>query len=294
MNEFKILSIEEFDAEFVRNIRVKKELPKTAPQSFIPEMIKPEQKSVEIEAPVAQDEPAGIISEDAQEAVSSTEETEEDASPKYFQKPAESDPADDEDFTAPLPTEKPKKKKSGAGLLAGKIISIVFLCVTVVTFLLGCFTAVFLNNGADIGGICFNSQLREIQIGNDSIKEGALIISKKIAPNEYAENLNKPVAVPVDGKTNEGCDIMYIYSSKDVTIDSAAVEVYDPISNQISSREYSHSELFGIVTHYIPFAGAILSFAISNAVLVCALFVLLAAFWCLIIILISKNRKKSI
>lgn len=292
MNEFKILSIEEFDADFVQNIRIKKSLPKPAPQSFIPEMIKPETKPVEITSPVVSEDIQDIISSDtAIETESSPEEEEKPA--KYFNKPAKDD-SDDEDFTAPLPVEKQKKKKTGAGLLAGKIISIVLLCVTVVTFLLGCFTAVFLNNGADIGGSTFNAQLREIKIGDDSIKEGALIVSEKIEPNEYTENLNKPVAVPVDGKSNEGCDIMYIYSAKDVTIDNATIEVYDPISNQISSRVYSHSELFGIVTYYIPFAGSLLSFAISNAVLVCALFVLLAAFWCLIIILISKNRKKSI
>lgn len=284
MNEFKILSIEEFDADFVRNIRVKKELPKPVPQSFIPEMIKTETKPVESEAPAPETEQMDIPLFDSPE---------EETAPKYFTKPAEDDSADDEDFTAPLPVEKPKKKKSGAGLLAGKIVSIVLLCVTVVTFLLGCFVAVFLNNGADIGGVCFNAQLREITIGNDSINEGALVISKKISPDEYTQNINKPVAVPVDGKTNEGCDIMYIYSAKDVTIDNASVEVYDPISNTISSRVYSHSELFGIVTHYIPYAGALLTFAISNAILVCALFVLLAAFWCLIIILISKSRKKS-
>ena len=99
--------------------------------------------------------------------------------------------------------------------------------------------------------------------------------------------------MPVDGKTNEGCDIMYIYSSKDVSVDNATVEVYDPITNQISERLYSHSEIFGVVTHYIPLAGLLLSFAVNNAILVCALFVLLIAFWCMILVLIQKNKKHN-
>ncbi len=290
MNEFRIISIEEFDADFVQNIRAKKAQTKPAPQSFIPEMIKPESKPAE-PVFVAPDKMKDIFSAEAPEDISSV--SEEETSGKYFTKPADDEaPEEDEFFSAPIPVEKSKKKKSG-GLLAGKIISIVLLCTTVVTFLLGCFVAVFLNNGADIGGISFNTQLRDITIGDDAIREGALIVANKIAPSEYAQNLNRPVALPVDGKPNEGCDIMYIYSVKDVTLDNAAVEVYDPISNQISERVYSHAEISGIVTHYIPLIGALLSFAISNAILVCALFVLLTAFWCLIIILISKSKKKT-
>lgn len=290
MNEFKIISIEEFDADFVQNIRVKKPQVKTAPQSFIPEMIKPEAKPVEAEptfAPV--DKEDNFVFDPSDDTVSSSEE---ENSPRYFNRPAATKTVDEEDFSAPLPVEKPKKKIGKSGILAGKIISIVMICITAVTFLLGCFTAIFLNNGADIGGIRFNSQLRTIAVGIDTIKEGALIISKDIAPDEYSSNLNKPVAVPVDGRTNEGCDIMYIYSAKDVATDNATVEVYDPITNQISSRLYSHNELLGVVTHYIPFAGLLLNFALSNAILVCALFILLTAFWCLILILVMKKRNK--
>lgn len=291
MNEFKIISIEEFDADFVQNIRVKKQQPKPSPQSFIPEMIKPETKPAEpvkTVTPVAAPQVIPTQTETpADPRPISEEESEKPA--RYFKNPAPADDEIPEDIYEPdVPIE--KNKKSG-GLLAGKIISIILLCVTVVTFILGGFTAAFINKGTDIGGIRFNNQLRTITIGKDTIKEGALIISKEIAPDEYASNLNKPVAVPVDGKTNEGCDIMYIYSSKDVTIDNATVEVYDPITNQISGRLYSHSETFGIVTRYIPLAGLLLSFAVNNAILVCALFVLLIAFWCMIIVLIQKNKK---
>ncbi len=288
MNEFRIISIEEFDADFVQNIRVKKPQPKAAPVSFIPEMIKTDTMPAEVETPVITEEPLDVYSSETPDIKYSAPE--EDTSSHYFSKHA--DDEEKEKYDEPAPYIKSSKKKSKGGMLAGKIISIIMLCITVVTFLLGCFTSAFLNNGADIGGVSFNTQLRDISIGNDTIKEGALIISKKVATSEYTENLNRPVAVIVDGKETEGCDIMYIYSTKDVTIENAFVEVYDPISNQISSRLYSHSDVFGIVTHYIPFIGNLLSFAINNAILVCALFVLLIVFWCLIIVLISKNKKK--
>lgn len=292
MNEFKIISIEEFDADFVQNIRVKKQQPKPAPQSFIPEMIKTDAKPAEpakADTPVAAPQVIPTQTEiPAEHEQIPGEEPEKPA--RYFKSPAPADDEIPEDMQEPDVPIVEKKKKSG-GLLAGKIISIILLCVTVVTFILGGFTAAFINKGTDIGGIRFNNQLRTITVGKDTIKEGALIISKEIAPDEYASNLNKPVAVPVDGKTNEGCDIMYIYSSKDVTIDNATVEVYDPITNQISGRLYSHSETFGIVTRYIPLAGLLLTFAVNNAILVGVLFVLLIAFWCMILVLIQKNKK---
>lgn len=283
MNEFKIISIEEFDADFVQNIRVKKSQVKSAPQSLIPEMIKPEAKPIEDEqifVPAKKEEDIVIYP------------SEDEKQPKFFNRPSAEITDNEEDFSAPLPVEKPKKKTSKSGILAGKIISIIMICITSVTFLLGCFTSIFLNNGSDIGGVRFNTQLRTIAVGDDTIKEGALIISKDITPDEYSSNLNKPVAVPVEGRANEGCDIMYIYSAKYVTADNASVEVYDPISNQISSRVYSHNELLGIVTHYIPFVGLLLNFALSNAILVCALFILLTAFWCLLLVLMIKKRNK--
>ncbi len=294
MNEFKIISIEEFDADFVQNKRVKKSKPKAAPISLIPEMIKPEAKPAEPEEPIFTDEPTENIISDSP-ANEETINPEEEIPPKYFVKPSddESDEDDDIEPAPPLTEKKKKNKKSGAGLLAGKIISIIFICITVVTFLLGCFVSIFLNNRAEAGGITFNTQLRDITIGDDTISEGSLIISKSISPDQYTENLNRPVSVPVDGKENEGCDIMYIYGAKDITIDYATVEVYDPVTNQISSRLYSHGEIFGIVTHYIPFIGNLLVFAINNAILVSALFVLMAAFWCMILILIIKNNKKA-
>lgn len=291
MNEFKIISIEEFDADFVQNIRVKKQQPKPAPQSFIPEMIKPEVKPSEPATPVAPVVPQFIPTPtDTPAEPEPIPEKEPENPARYFKNP---DPADDEiseDIYEPDIPIVEKKKKNG-GLLAGKIICIILLCATVVTFILGGITACFINKGIDINGVRFNSQLRTISVGKDTIKEGALIISEEIAPDEYAANLNKPIAVSVEGKVKEGCDIMYIYSSKDVSVDNATVEVYDPITNQISERLYSHSEIFGVVTHYIPLAGLLLSFAVNNAILVCALFVLLIAFWCMILVLIQKNKK---
>ena len=101
----------------------------------------------------------------------------------------------------------PKKNKKSGGILAGKIISIIMLCVTVVTFILGCFVTIFLDNsGTNIGGICFNTMSHDIEALG--VSEGDLIISKKCDVTEYAHgNL---IAVPASGMS--GCDIQTITS----------------------------------------------------------------------------------
>ena len=90
MNEFKIISIEEFDADFVQNKRVKKQKPKAAPVSFIPEMIKPESKPAETEAPIDADEPKKSAPSESPASETPKAPAEEKPS-KYFTKPSESD-----------------------------------------------------------------------------------------------------------------------------------------------------------------------------------------------------------
>ena len=50
---------------------------------------------------------------------------------------------------------------------------------------------------------------------------------------------------------------------------------------------------YGIVTNYIPVLGGLLHFAMDNVILVCILFVLLAALWCLILVLIENKKPKT-
>ncbi len=180
--------------------------------------------------------------------------------------------------------EKPKKVKARGGILAGKIISIVMLCITVVTFIIGCFITIFLDNsGTNIGGICFNTMSQDIEALG--VSEGDLIISKKCAANEY--KYGNLVAIPAIS----GCDIQTI-TSVSVFSETEASLTVTPIGS-VSGYPYTvqASMCYGIISSYIPALGGILNFAMDNAILVCILFVLLSAFWCLILVLMERSSK---
>ncbi len=193
----------------------------------------------------------------------------------------------DADYGNPKAEDEGKKAKKGGGILAGKIISIVMLCATVVTFILGCFVTIFLDNGGtDIGGICFNTMSHDIEALD--VKEGDLIISKKCDANEYVQgNL---IAVPAPGLS--GCDIQTITSISIISNDNASFTV-NPVSSAGYPYTVQSSACYGIISSYIPALGGILNFAMDNAILVCILFVLLSAFWCLILVLMERSSKSS-
>lgn len=186
--------------------------------------------------------------------------------------------------------EAPAKKSKGA--LAGKIVSIIMLAVTVVVFVFGCFVSIFLdNNGSNLGGICFNTMSADIlkSNGDNLVSKGDLIISKKVEINEYAvENM---IAVP--SSTTNGCDLHIINSINPVGFDDAEFITTDITNqNQMMSTVLA-SSCYGNDVRSIPAVGGLISFAIENAILVCILFVLLAAFWCLLLVLLEKSGKTS-
>ncbi len=295
MEQFKLKSIDELDLDFIASTQSNK-TQTDEPKSLIPEINKTE-----------------------------TVNSEEKISANYFQKPAQ--PINEQPFYSPATQEQPKKKarplvpigqtpspyapvgaakqnenldfsdanygeakvesqskKKSGGALAGKIISIILLATTVIVFLLGCFVTIFLdNNGSDIGGLCFNTMGQDIE--SLGVSKGDLIISKKIDANEYA--VNDLIAVP--STSFEGCDIQSIsyvsaYSSSDAQITTTAMSGGVGYSSTVIS-----STCYGVVSSYIPLLGGLLNFAMENAILVCVLFVLLAAFWCLILVLIEKS-----
>ncbi len=319
MNEFKLLTIDELDAEFVEKLRVsKKKASEPQNNGFIPELPVKDNNSVVIDSGNGENKNQTdnfSVMDNYFPPVNNSPvynpQPQENSAPRpivpigqtpspYYPVGAPETPAStndnkfftEEDFGIEE-TSKPKKGSKGAAL-AGKIFSIVMLCVTVVVFLLGCFVSIFLNNnGLEIGGICFNSQAREITIGKDTIKEGDLIISKKVEASEYSKNANKPIAVPADGEDVEGCDIMFIHTAQNLPDGDAEISTYDPITSEIRSENYKSNDCYGIVMYYLPFVGGLLAFALNNAILVCALFVLMAAFWCLLLVLIEKNSKKN-
>ena len=294
MEQFKLKSIDELDLEFVNNLTAPK-APVSETKSLIPEMEK---------APAA-------------------DKTDETIGAQYFTKPAQPQPAApavEEEAPkkkarplipigqTPSPyspvgampekkepiifnessfedEEEPKKKSKGA--LAGKIISIILLCATVVTFLLGCFVTIFLdNNGTDIGGYCFNTMGQDIE--DLGVSKGDLIVSKKAAATEY-QNGN---LIVVPSSMFEGCDIQSIQSTTPYSTDSVQITTTAISGGMSYTNSVTSANCYGIVTSYIPVLGGLLSFAMENAILVCILFVLLAAFWCLLLVLIYKSSAK--
>lgn len=182
------------------------------------------------------------------------------------------------------PKKKAKNKNKSTGALVGKIVAIVLLVATVIVFLLGCFVSVFLDNGgSNIGGICFNTMSEDpVANSESSVSKGDLIISKKGEISEY--EVGDLIAVP--SATLSGCDIHKIIAINPVGFDMVEFVTIDQNQMQCTIME---SDCYGEATVYLPIAGGLLSFAIENAVLVCILFVLLAAFWCLLLVLLEKS-----
>lgn len=295
MEQFKLKSIDELDLDFVSSSRGQSNSNNiNSGKSLIPEISKAEPEAI----------------------------AEETAAVSYFQKPAE--PLDEQPVYKP--ESQPEKKKArplvplgqntsyspvGAneeesldfseddygeatvedknakgskGALAGKIISIVLLAVTVVVFILGCFISIFLDNsGSDIGGVCFNTMYQDIE--SLGVPQNALIISKKIEYNEYVSGDLIAVPSPVANR----CDIQSVnYAnvySGDAQLTTTALSGGVGYSSTVVA-----SQTYGVVQFYIPALGGLLNFAMDNAILVCVLFVLLSALWCLVLVLLEKSK----
>ncbi len=289
MEDFKLKSIDEFDFSFVNGARVDSRYaaPVTKQETLIPEM----------ETAAQSEATAEIPAEEKPRTPRPLEPIGQTPSP-YAQMAAEAAPReplnlnDDAAFEEP---EKEKKAKSGKGILAGKIISIVMLVVTVITFLIGCFTATFLDT-FELGSICISTQCMDANNpdGSTLISKGALLISKKLEPTEYAQNTF--IVVPVTQmEGTEEKTYATICGINGVTSLGAASElsVYDYARG--TQESILSTDCKGEVMFFIPALAGILNFALQadNAILVCALFVLLAAFWCLLIVFLSKASKRA-
>ena len=296
MEQFKLKSIEELDLEFVNKINAPAAPVSEAKSDLIPEMEKPAPEETKAEETIG----AQYFTKPAQPEA---EEPAAEEAPKKKARPLipigqtpspytpvgampdKKEPIDFSESNFEVEDDKPKKKNKGA--LAGKIISIVLLCATVITFLFGCFITIFLdNNGTDIGGYCFNTMGQDIEALG--VSKGDLIISQKVETNEY--QVGNLIVVP--SSMFEGCDIQSIryvnpYSTGSVQMTTTSVSGAG-LSNTVTS-----ANCYGKVTSYVPVLGGLLSFAMENAILVCILFVLLAAFWCLLLVLIDKSAAKS-
>lgn len=311
MNEFRILSIDELDEEFVTRLRVNVSV--SQPVTPIPET--EEQQNI-----FSTIEPVEPIKDDADKNIDYINDyLSATIRPASYPSPEISDNAprpiiplgqgkafyapDKNELHQQMPIlteddfeeEEPVKKNKGLkGLIAAKIVCIIMLALTLIIFVAGCFISIYLNNdGVSLKGICFNTLASDVDLSGKKLNKGDLIISQKTNYDEYSESLNMPIAIPVNGVKNEGCEIEYIYSVSNIIEDEATVITYDPETNEVSDKKHVADKTYGIVRYYFPFIGGALVFALNNVILVCVLFVLMAAFWCLLMILVEKNIKKK-
>lgn len=314
-NEFRLRSIEEFDAYFVQSVRVTKApapKPVSKPSgSLIPELnkntfeIKGETSSaapahtvqnIPVTPPARQAEtiaPRPLVPIGSGQTTLPPEQISLGAVAVSKEKTAYIPPRE-EDFEE----EAVKEKKSGKGaFLALKIASIVLLSVTIFVFLAGCFTAIFINNdGGQIAGYKLNSQLRDTTFltdkGEITISKGSLVISKEIEASEYETNMMIAVTAE-DESGNKCCDIYSVSNITPINKDTVTLDLVIP-ENGENGGQTTSDNCYGLVKYYIPVIGGAISFTISsivNSILVCVLCILLAAFWCLLLILADKKLK---
>lgn len=269
MEQFKLRDIEEFDNAFRKFIE-EKEAKSISKDNLIPKLNNAEQSNAV--SPNKQEEDTPLIEKERQE---------------IFKKVIEDNSEYEEDEKNTGKTkENNDEPKSIKGLAAVKIVMIVFLALTVLAFVLGCFVSIFLDNdGLDIGGYCFNTQsVSTEQLG---VKQGDLIISKKVDINGY--NSNDVVCVPsADGN---GCEIQIVKNTyqngPDQFINTISIDNGYAIENSVQ-----HSQCYGLVKRYVPAVGKAINFAMRNAILVCILFVLVAVLWCIILVLLENKISK--
>ena len=302
MEQFKLKSIDELDLEFISATRGQTASVTKESKSIIPEISKNEPEK-ETESATQHYFKAPAVAPAQENPIYTPAGEPEVKKPRPLvpigQKPSPYAPVgateenqeeeildfSDANYGEAMIEEKPAKAKASGGVLAGKIISIIMLCATVITFILGCFVTIFLDNsGTNIGGICFNTMSQDIDVLG--VSEGDLIISKKLNSNEY--EYGNLIAVPASGIS--GCDIQTV-TNVSVYSDTDSTLTVSPVSNPSYTYTVQASTCYGVISSYIPVLGSILNFAMDNAILVCLLFVLLSAFWCLILVLMERTSK---
>lgn len=306
MEQFRLKSIDELDLEFVSKTRASKPAESGAEaKSLIPEINKADsvQRSEATvgSAPRYFNPPARPTSAEPAFEPKAEQPVQKKArplvpigqsSPSYVPVGADdNEQEEDLDFSkinyGEAHIDIPEKAKKSGGVLAGKIISIVMLAATVVVFMLGCFVAIFLdNNGSDIGGICFNTMSCDVEALG--VSKGDLIISKKLSASEYAAQ--DLIAVPA---SESGCSINVINYANIISDSDSELSTTDIANQSAYPVTIMASDCYGLIQSYIPALGGILSFALQNAILVCLLFVLLAALWCLLLVFLEKKTPKA-
>ncbi len=316
MDEFKLRSINEFDEDFaaeVKALRAAKVSPAPAPvpqqkkETLIPEMSKPAvEEPIEIDffssgpvpapqtpaAPVTPPAPAAPVAA-AVPPVSlyKTEKTDSSSVKPFVYEPQKFEDDDDDDDYYKNSDNKDRTKL----FLAGKIVSIVMLALTLLFFIFGCFITIFYDNkDSSFAGYTFSSLAEDNAAissskNGDPEKAGALIVSKKVEAGDYKSG--DLVAVPAD---ESGCDVYQVISIGNETSEGFDLIVIDNAdSASTASLTVASEDIFGKAVYSLGGLGKLVGFATSNLVLVCILFLLLAAFWCILIVLIEKMQAKQ-
>lgn len=299
MEQFKLKSIEEFDFDFVAMLNEQAE--STAEPQIQTEEVASVSGNEELSENSYFKKNAADFNVEPEFVPAPQEEVVKTPRPlvpigqnsAYSPVGAPAEPISEDDFGSEDDDEKPAKQKSGAGALAGRIIAIILLASTIVVFVLGCFVTVFLDNGgSDLGGYTLNTISADVvdSSGDTILSKGDLVIAQKVEPNEYTSG--SMIAVP--SAFEEGrCDVHIVNSVNSYYSENAEISTTDITSSQFNVATVMAAECYGVVNSYIPVLGGLLHFAMDNIILVCVLFVLLAALWCLILVLIENKKPKN-
>lgn len=262
MEQFKLRDIEEFDNDFKNSI-IKKENEIKSTDNLIPNL-KPQENEEIFSGESVEEEPTQI-EKDRQKIF-------ENVISDNYENESEDGYHDE--------AEEHKKPK---GLVVCKIASIVLLVATVLIFISGCFVSVFLdNNGLSIGGLCFNTQCQNIDILG--IHQGDMIISKKSDINI----INSDDVICVPSINDNGCDVQIVKNTYQNGPDEILYTIAFDDGYTVESA-ISNDQSYGVVKRYIPKIGKVINFAMQNALLDCVLFILIAALWCAILIIVEKK-----
>lgn len=294
MDDFKLKSIDEFDLSFVEE-RKKREAAAKA-ESLIPKMetAKVDDEPVEIDFFNFDEEPESVQQDvPTQNAPETPVQTEAAPFTQLYESDSMSEKGTDPfAYEAGNTDAEPEKKaKKSAGALAGKIIAIVLLVASVLVFIFGCFVSVFLDNSArSLGKYTLNTQAADVEVNGANLKKGDLIIAEKLGADEY--NTGDYVAVP--STTSGGCDIMVVNAVEPLTEETCRLQLINASNLSGITVTYDSKDTLGKVNFYVGKLAGLIGFAISNAILVCLLFVFLVALLLLVIILIDKSQENKL
>lgn len=305
MEKFKIKSIDEFDLDFVAKYNEPKaeDAPEETDNVLSIDALVPEEESVTVQ-------PESNPLDMPQTMVITPPEAE---IPPQANAPIPPQPVAPQPMQAPKENKKSEKAKQSGLAITGKIIATILLVSTVVVFIMGCFVSVFIDNHNLNLGISLNTVNADTMnsSGADAetiVSKGDMIISTKPDSIEYFDILNgakrNGESVLISYSSYPGDENSYsdIYLVKDVLSTSEENAVLIAANLTTPAPGYQSIEIntndgsfHGIVKIYAPKLGGILHFASSglNAVLVCLMFILIAAFWCLVLVLIDNQRYKS-